>query len=193
MTRKDKIKRVEDFFSTSYKVNFVKALRYYIEKFSKDLTFIYVKEDLNRAEELRKTLIELYYKGKLPTLNIQKKVVKNLERALRIKSNSLRGGIVEDIYLRNIKVEHVSEAALKINHFYSTGRGEYYPTVRNIFVEDLHSYQSKYAIWIKGDKKSTIENIYLVNCSFKNVKKENFIENAQNIVFENVTINDKNQ
>ena len=39
----------------------------------------------------------------------------NLERALRIKTNSLRGGIVENIYMRNITVGEVSDAVIKIN------------------------------------------------------------------------------
>lgn len=81
--RRDNIKNVEDFFSTPYEINFNKALRYYVEQFSKHSAFIYIREDLNRAEELRSTLIELYNRGKLPTLSIRKKAVRNLEKALQ--------------------------------------------------------------------------------------------------------------
>jgi polygalacturonase len=118
---------------------------------------------------------------------------KNLERAIRIKSNSLRGGIVEDIYLRNIKVVQVSEATFKINLFYSKGRGEFYPVIRNIYIEELHSYKSKFPIWINANEEATVENIYLINCKFEEAEKESYIKNARNLVMENVTINGINQ
>jgi polygalacturonase len=118
---------------------------------------------------------------------------KNLERAIRIKSNSLRGGIVEDIFLRNIKVVQVSEATFKINLFYSKGRGEFYPVIRNIYIEELHSYESKYPIWINANEEATVENIYLINCTFEEAEKESYIKNARNLVMENVKINGINQ
>jgi len=118
---------------------------------------------------------------------------KNLERAIRIKSNSLRGGIVEDIFLRNIKVVQVSEATFKINLFYSKGRGEFYPVIRNIYIEELHSYKSKFPIWINANEEATVENIYLINCTFEEAEKESYIKNARNLVMENVTVNGINQ
>jgi polygalacturonase len=118
---------------------------------------------------------------------------KNLERAIRIKSNSLRGGIVEDIFLRNIKVVQVSEATFKINLFYSKGRGEFYPVIRNVYIEELHSYKSKFPIWINANEEATVENIYLINCTFEEAEKESYIKNARNLVMENVTINGINQ
>jgi polygalacturonase len=114
---------------------------------------------------------------------------KNLERAIRIKSNSLRGGVVEDVYIRNLKVLQVSEATFKINLFYSTGRGKFYPVIRNIYLEEVHSYKSKYPIWINASEEAPVENIYLINCTFEEAEKENFIKNARNLVMENVSIN----
>ncbi len=114
---------------------------------------------------------------------------KNLERAIRIKSNSLRGGVVEDLYVRNLKVVQVSEATFKINLFYSSGRGEFYPVIRNVFLEEVHSYKSKYPIWIKADEEASVDNIYLINCTFEEAEKENYIKNVSNLVMENVSIN----
>jgi hypothetical protein len=79
------VENIEDFFAVNNNINYDKTLQYYIENFSKDSIFIYVKENLKRAEELRKTLIELYNKGKLPTLSVGRKAIKNLEEALKIK------------------------------------------------------------------------------------------------------------
>ncbi len=39
----------------------------------------------------------------------------NLDRVLRIKTNSCRGGVIEHINLRDIKVGQCGESVLKIN------------------------------------------------------------------------------
>jgi polygalacturonase len=41
----------------------------------------------------------------------------NLERAIRIKTNSIRGGLVENVYARNITIGQVRVAVLKINFY----------------------------------------------------------------------------
>jgi len=45
-----------------------------------------------------------------------------LDRAVRIKTNSQRGGVVENIYIRNITVGQVSEAVIKIDCLYELKR-----------------------------------------------------------------------
>ena len=59
----------------------------------------------------------------------------NLDRILRIKTNSCRGGVIEDIYMRNVEVGQCAEAVLKINLDYEPkeiGRRGFYPIVRNV-------------------------------------------------------------
>lgn len=115
----------------------------------------------------------------------------HLDRALRIKSNSLRGGTVEHVYLKNITVNQVREAPVKINLFYSKGRGEHIPQVNNIFVENMTSRKSRYAIWIKAYENMPVKGIYLKNCSFDGVKEDVMIENVEQLNVENVAINGK--
>jgi polygalacturonase len=116
----------------------------------------------------------------------------NLERAIRIKTNSIRGGTIENIYARNISVGEVSEAVLKINFFYEEGdAGKFTPVVKNVNLENITSEKSPYAIWIKAYDYSPVKYLSLKNCDFKNVKFDNFIENVENIEVESVTINDK--
>jgi len=43
----------------------------------------------------------------------------NLERVIRIKTNTRRGGTIENIFVKNIRVGQVKEAVLKINTHYS--------------------------------------------------------------------------
>jgi polygalacturonase len=113
----------------------------------------------------------------------------NLERAIRIKSNSLRGGIVEHIYVRNIEIKQVKEAILLIDMFYGKERGSFFPVVRNIELDSITSYKSEYAVNIKACNESPAKNIKLSNCILNNVEKDNVLTNVSNIKFENVRIN----
>jgi len=114
----------------------------------------------------------------------------NLDRALRIKTNSVRGGTVEDIYLRNITIGQVAEAVLRINFLYGEGdTGSYTPTVRNINLENITSGKSKYVLSIRGYDRSPIRDVRLKNCTFNNVEKSNVLVGVEDVVLKNVKIN----
>jgi polygalacturonase len=116
----------------------------------------------------------------------------HLDRAIRIKTNSIRGGTIENIFVRKIKVGQVGEAVVKINFFYEEGdAGKFTPVVRNINIENITSKQSKFAIWIKAYERSPVKNLKVENCEFKNVKNANIIENVKNFILDSVKINNK--
>jgi polygalacturonase len=116
----------------------------------------------------------------------------NLDRAVRIKSNSLRGGIIEHLYVRNIEVKQVKEAILRINLSYGSESGNNLPVVRNVSLDNVNGYSSKYAVWIDAFEEMPVENIKISNCTFSNIEKDNSIENVKALTFENVLINNKN-
>ena len=116
----------------------------------------------------------------------------NLDRALRIKTNSVRGGVVENIYMRNVTIGQVAEAVLKINFFYGEGdTGKYTPIVRNINMENVTSKKSRYALSIRGYDRAPITDIHLKNCTFDNVDRENLLVGVKNLALKNVKINGK--
>ena len=45
----------------------------------------------------------------------------SLERVIRIKTNDCRGGVIENVYVRNVNVGQCREAVLKINLIYEPG------------------------------------------------------------------------
>ena len=117
-----------------------------------------------------------------------------LERVLRIKTNSCRGGIIENINMRNIKVGVCKESVLKINLDYEPKevccRGNF-PTVRNIYMENVTSEQSKYGVQIIGlEEDSYVYNVTVKNCHFNGVKDGNFQSGkTRNITFDNLFVN----
>lgn len=116
----------------------------------------------------------------------------NLDRALRIKTNSLRGGVIENIYMRNCEIGEVKQAVLLVNFYYEQGdAGKQTPIVRNIYMDNITSAKSKYAVYLHGYERSPISNIFISNSAFSGVEKEVFIENANDINFDKVKINSK--
>lgn len=118
---------------------------------------------------------------------------RNLERVLRIKTNTCRGGIIENIFMRHITVGQCGEAVIKVNldyeHREDCNRG-YIPTVRNVYINDITCEKSNYGIFINGLKdKIQVYNINVNNCHFNNVKNKNIIIGARDLHFNNLLIN----
>lgn len=114
----------------------------------------------------------------------------NLERALRIKTNSLRGGVVENIFMRNVTVGEVSDAVIRIYFHYGEGDvGQHTPIVRNIYVRNLTSQKSNYALFFEGFERSPISNINLEECRFNGVTKGNKLNNVVDLNMKDVYIN----
>jgi polygalacturonase len=88
----------------------------------------------------------------------------NLDRALRIKSNSFRGGFVENVHFRNVKVGQVADAVFRINMFYQNDRGTHLPTVRNVTMENVTSGKSPRAFYFHGLDELPIRDVTVHNC-----------------------------
>lgn len=117
----------------------------------------------------------------------------NLDRALRVKTNKTRGGTIENLYFRNIKVGEVKEAVLRVNMrypIYSDTSQSYIPVVRNIYVENVTSGKSKYGLLLEGYSEAhQVQNIHLTDCHFEGVAQANKIEFATDLSYHNLTIN----
>ena len=118
----------------------------------------------------------------------------NLARAIRLKSNRYRGGVVENIFFKDIRVKEVGSTAIVINQNYSEKSDviygtEKYTVFRNIFIDNLSCASSEYAVQIIGTKEQPVENVQIIDCQFKNVEKENVLEFVRGIMFKNVKIN----
>ena len=116
----------------------------------------------------------------------------NLDRALRIKTNSVRGGIVENIYLRNIKVGQVNEAVILVSFQYQEGdAGKFTPIVRNIIVSNVTSEKSDYGLYLDAYERSPVTNLVIENCKFNGVNNGNKLNFTRNLVFKEFYINGK--
>ena len=114
----------------------------------------------------------------------------NLERALRFKNNAMRGGVIENVYMRNCEIGQVSDAVLSIDYYYEEGAsGSFTPVVRNVEMHNVTSQKSEYALYLRGFANAPIYDIRLEGCSFGNVEKPNVIEHVHGLSLDNVRIN----
>lgn len=117
-----------------------------------------------------------------------------LDRAIRIKTNSLRGGIIENIFVRNIKVGEVSESILHIFCLYDRkeGTGNFYPIVRNVYLDNVTAEKARYGLYIFGNENQyNIYSVYITNSVFNNVKEKFIVKDAKQVYLKNVKINDE--
>ena len=113
-----------------------------------------------------------------------------LDRALRIKTNSVRGGIVEHVYMRDVTVGEVAEAVVTINFFYEEGdAGTFPPVVRDVEVRNVTSRKSRHGLLLRGYAHDPIRDVRLVDCTFDNVAKPDIVEHVEGLSFDNVRVN----
>jgi polygalacturonase len=114
----------------------------------------------------------------------------NLDRALRLKNNAMRGGIIENVYMRDVQVGQVADAVLQIDFHYEEGAaGPFIPVARNINMSNVRSERSVYGVYLRGLPNAPIYDISLEDCTFNNVARGNVTEHVRGISFENVKVN----
>ena len=116
----------------------------------------------------------------------------NLDHALRVKNNAMRGGVLENLYFRNITVGQVAHAVITIDFNYEEGaKGKFTPVVRNFVVEDLRSGRSKYALDVQGFPNAPIYGLRLKDCTFERVERGSVVAHLKDSAVENVRVNGK--
>jgi polygalacturonase len=116
-----------------------------------------------------------------------------LDRCIRIKTNNNRGGITDGVYIRNITVGEVKIAILTIECNYDIERegvGNFPPLVKNVYISNLTSKKSTFALSLAGIKGfKCVDNIFIQDCIFSGVQEKNEIYNVGKITLKNVQIN----
>jgi len=92
--------------------------------------------------------------------------------ALRLKSNAMRGGVLENIFMRNINVGLVKDSVLQIDFLYEEGaNGEQKPVAKNVVMENIKVAQTPRVLNVKGFPAASISGVRIYNSTFKQIKK----------------------
>ncbi len=116
-----------------------------------------------------------------------------LDRAIRLKTNNVRGGVVDGVFVKNLTVGEVKEAVLHITMNYKDYKnrtGNFTPQIRNILLEDVKVKNGgKYAIFADGLENSKIQNITFKNVTIDKVKANFNVKSVENLKLINTKIN----
>jgi polygalacturonase len=115
-----------------------------------------------------------------------------LDHGLRFKNNAMRGGLLENMFFRDITIGEVAHAAITVDFNYEEGaKGKYTPVLRNLFVENLKSGKSRFAMDLQGFPNAPITNVRLENCTFDKTSEPSIVKNVQGLELRNVRVNGK--
>ncbi len=113
----------------------------------------------------------------------------NLDRALRFKNNAVRGGTLENVFMRNVRIGRVTEAVLTIDLLYEEGaRGDFRPVVRNVHLEGITSTGSPRVMYVRGFAGAVIDGLHISDSTFTGVTETEVVEHAGTVTLRNVTI-----
>ena len=113
-----------------------------------------------------------------------------LDRVLRFKNNSVRGGVIEHIYMRDITVGQVAEAVLTCDYQYDEGdAGPYVPVLRDVELRNVTSQKSKYAFLLRGYERSPITDVRVIDCRFDGVAEADVLQGVKGMTLTNVRVN----
>ena len=90
----------------------------------------------------------------------------------------MRGGIIENIFVRDIEIGSVQLAPIEIDLRYESESGTNIPAVRNVVVERMRSAHSRYGLYIRGLEQSPVRAVTLRDCVFRGVADGHVIEGA---------------
>ncbi len=113
----------------------------------------------------------------------------DLERAIRIKTNATRGGVIEHLRYENIQVGEVQDAIV-VNFYYEEGaNGQWQPTVRDVEIKGLRVRQAQRALVLRGFPNNRVSGLTLIDCDIESARTLGIIENVTGIQLHNVSVN----
>ncbi len=116
----------------------------------------------------------------------------NLDQALRFKTNAMRGGTIENVYFRNIRIGRIAHAVLQIDFNYEEGRnGPEHPVVRNIDIRDVTCKKAERALDVRGFPDAKIRNVRLERCTIETAAQPDIVENVEGLTLADVVVNGK--
>ena len=103
----------------------------------------------------------------------------DLTCALRLKSNAMRGGKLQNIFMRNVNVGLVKDSVLQIDFLYEEGtKGGQKPVAKNVVLENINVAQTPRVLNVKGFPGASITGVRIYHSTFKDIKKPDVVIDA---------------
>jgi hypothetical protein len=112
-----------------------------------------------------------------------------IKRPFYIKSNTDRGGIVEEVHYRNIEINHATEAVMLIQLDYKGATGGNYPaTYRDFYFENINCNSALMGFRITGLPEQTVDSITMNGVTIGKTSREAEILYTSNLFMQDVEL-----
>jgi polygalacturonase len=128
--------------------------------------------------------------GSVRDVFVEKSVMSSpeLERGIRFKTNAVRGGTIENVFVRDVEIGETG-SAIDVDMLYEEGAaGSFLPVVRNILIERLSVQKARYAFFIRGLPSSPVRNVEVRDSVLGGVTRGSRLEHVEELVLRNVVI-----
>ncbi len=117
--------------------------------------------------------------------------IKKCLSAIYFKSNLDRGGFIENIHVSDIQCDSARSAFIRFENNYHGSRGGHYPTkFDGFFIQNVTcNYSGEAGIYAVGVEGNPLRNITLKNVTILKTPKDQVVDNAENLKYEDVHIN----
>ena len=133
--------------------------------------------------------------GNVKNIFAQDFIVNQAQYGFRIKSNIQRGGTAKNIWLKDFKIDSLSQAVVQFNTNYERGNIQYQsapPLFQNIHIDNVTCHDTKNSLRFLGlTNKKTMANIYLTNIHITKSRNGLEINNTNDINLDNISLASK--
>jgi len=113
----------------------------------------------------------------------------HLDRAIRFKSNAMRGGVIENIFVHHVEIGRVARAVLSVEFDYEEGaHGPHKPVLRNVLIEGVTTKSAGCVAVMTAFPGATIDAVRLKDCIFRGVEGADVLKDAGTLTLQNVAI-----
>jgi polygalacturonase len=128
--------------------------------------------------------------GSVRDVFVEKSVMSSpdLERGIRFKTNAMRGGTIENVFVRDVEIGEVG-SAIDIDMLYEEGAsGPFLPVVRNVRVDCMTVRRARHAFFIRGLEASPVAGVSVRDSAFRGVAEASRLEHVEELVLRNVAL-----
>jgi polygalacturonase len=112
----------------------------------------------------------------------------DLERGIRIKTNAMRGGTIENVFVRDVLIGEVG-SAVDIDMLYEEGAAfAFTPVVRNVRLDRLTVRKARHAFFIRGLEASPVHGLSVRDSVFRGLAEASRLEHVEELVLRNVAL-----
>ena len=109
--------------------------------------------------------------------------------ALYFKANLDRGGLIEDIHIRNIAIGETDAAIIFTNDYHSYRGGNFPPRFEKMWISNVRVQKAKYGLAIQGHKTAPVRQIHIANMQVASAGTPFELIHGEDLTLTNVVMN----